>query len=376
MGLTMEVGDVVRWLVAVGEPVRSGQPVVEIETYKATLEVESPIDGTLRAALEPRAEVPAGAVIGIVAAPDEDIDGLALWSPGSSTGVPEAAVPEQPALVTTVTDASSGRVAISPAARQRAMELGIDLRRVQGTGPRGRIRLEDVDREAAAASAGSRASASAAGQARVPLDRMRMAVADLMTQSAAIPQFTLEATANVRVLSEARQGAQTLGISLSFSDALLAVCARALRSHPTVNASFDGDALVLHDDINLGIAVAVETGLIVPVMRGADQLSLAELRGERERLTAAAEAQKLAAADLTGATFTVSNLGPLGIERFRALVVPPQAAILAVGALTGDATIALSLSCDHRVLDGAAGARFLVELVGLLEDPSWLGTLV
>ncbi len=321
MGLTAEDGEIVRWLVQVGEPVRAGQAVVEVETYKATVEVEAPADGVLRRRLEAGTTVPAGAAIGIVSAPDEDIAGLALWGEASE------------------------RVVASPAARKRASELGVDLAALAGTGPGGRIGLEDVER-----AAGSTASAT---DRRVPLDPMRRAIAALMTLSASVPQFTLEATAEV-------------GSPESLSDLVVAACARALREHPGLNASFDGDAIVEHENVNVGIAVSVERGLLVPVIRQADRLSLPELRAERERLTAAALGAKISAGDLTGATFTISNLGPLGIERFRALVVPPQAAILAVGAAQ-EGRLALSLSCDHRVVDGAPGARFLRRVVELLE---------
>ena len=320
MGLTAEDGEIVRWLVQVGEPVRAGQPLVEVETYKATVEVEAPADGVLRRVLAAGTTVPGGAPIGIVAGQDEDIGGLALW--GEATE----------------------RVVASPAARKRALELGVDLAALAGASPGGRIGLEDVERAADA-------TVPATGR-RVPLNSMRRAIAELMTLSASVPQFTLEATAEV-------------GSAESLSDLVVVACARALREHPGLRASFDGDAIVEHEDVNVGIAVSVERGLLVPVLRQADRLSLPELRAERERLTAAAHAGRLSAADLTGATFTISNLGPLGVERFRALVVPPQAAILAVGAAV-NGRLALSLSCDHRVVDGAPAARFLHRVVELL----------
>ena len=324
MGLTAEDGEIVRWLVQVGEAVRTGQPVVEVETYKATVEVEAPADGVLRRALEAGTTVPAGAAIGIVAGPDEDIGALALWG--------EAAERE--------------RVAASPAARKRAAELGVDLATLAGTGPGSRIGLEDVERVTS--------SGAVTTGRRIPLDPMRRAIAERMTLSAAVPQFTLESTAEVG------------GAAESLSDGIVVACARALREHPGLNASFDGDAIVEYEDVNIGVAISVDRGLLVPVIKQADRRSLDELRAERERLTAAARGGRLSAGDLTGATFTISNLGPLGIERFRALVVPPQAAILAVGAVQGG-RIALSLSCDHRVVDGAPAARFLRRVVELLE---------
>ena len=217
------------------------------------------------------------------------------------------------------------------------------------------------------------------GTQRVPLSRMRRAIAATMTLSAQIPQFTLERTARLNALVERREQLRARGSAASLSDVLSAACARALRAHPTVNVSFDDDAILLHEEINIGLAVALEDGLVSPAITAADRRTLPELATERRRLTAAARDGKLRGVELTGATFSISNLGPFGIERFRALVIPPQAAILAVGAQLGSSTrptLGLSLSCDHRVVDGAPGAEFLGRIVGELEQPDWLDDLV
>lgn len=211
---------------------------------------------------------------------------------------------------------------------------------------------------------------------RRPLTRMRRAIVKSMSASALVPQFTIESDARLDALEDRRDELGRGGVSLSYSDVLVAACARTLRAHLNVNASFDEDAIVEHAEINVGLAIALPDGLIAPAIRGADTLSLAGLAAERERLTAAARAGTLAPDELFSTTFTISNLGPFGVRRFRALVVPPQAAILALGALTPEKTMSLSLSCDHRVLDGAPAAAFLRELAVLLEQPGWLDELL
>jgi pyruvate dehydrogenase E2 component (dihydrolipoamide acetyltransferase) len=201
---------------------------------------------------------------------------------------------------------------------------------------------------------------------------MRRAIVKSMTASALVPQFTIEAEPRLDALAARRRELRADWPQLSYTDLFIAACARALRAHPGVNASFDDDAIVEHADVNLGIALALPDGLIAPAVREADRLTLAEIAGERERLTAAAQAGTLMPEDVFSATFTLSNLGPYGIRRFRALVVPPQAAILALGAITAEGTVSLSLSCDHRVLDGAPAAEFLATVVDLLERPDWV----
>jgi pyruvate/2-oxoglutarate dehydrogenase complex dihydrolipoamide acyltransferase (E2) component len=211
---------------------------------------------------------------------------------------------------------------------------------------------------------------------QVPLSRMRRGIVRAMNASAQVPQFTVEMEMRANPLRERRERAVAESGRLSYSDALTAACAAALLEHPRVNASFAEDAIVEHAEVNVGLAVALEDGLIAPAVRNADRLTLAEIEAERVRLTEAAQAGTLSAEEVLAATFTISNLGPFGVTRFQALVVPPQAAILAVGALTAEGRIALALSCDHRVLDGAPAARFLGDVVDRLHDPSWLEDLL
>jgi pyruvate dehydrogenase E2 component (dihydrolipoamide acetyltransferase) len=196
-----------------------------------------------------------------------------------------------------------------------------------------------------------------------------------MTASALVPQFTVEVDVPLGELAELRARWRSAGRPVSVADVLTAATARALRSHPRVNASWTDAAILEHADINIGLAVAVPDGLVAPAVLRADTLDLPGLAAERTRLTAAARESRLTPEELLSATFTISNLGPFGVSRFRALVVPPQAAILAVGGPRTDGTTTLALSCDHRVLDGAPAAEFLRDLAGSLTAPAWLDDL-
>jgi pyruvate dehydrogenase E2 component (dihydrolipoamide acetyltransferase) len=213
---------------------------------------------------------------------------------------------------------------------------------------------------------------------RLPLSRMRRAIAASMTLSAQIPQFTLDRTVILSDADAFRTELRDAGLRVSWEDFLVAASARALREHLNVNSSFDEDAVVEHPDIHIGLATAVKDGLMSPAILNADRQSLEQLVQERSRLRQGAASGTLRGIELFGATFTISNLGPYGVDRFRALVIPPQAAILASGRVIDDGgpRIALTLSCDHRVLDGAPAAEFLATVCDLLENPDWLRNLV
>jgi pyruvate/2-oxoglutarate dehydrogenase complex dihydrolipoamide acyltransferase (E2) component len=216
--------------------------------------------------------------------------------------------------------------------------------------------------------------APAEEEQRRPMSKMRRAIVASMTLSAQIPQFTLDRWVELDRVATVRDQLRESGVKVSWEDILVAACARALREHRNVNASFDDDAIVEHAQINVGIATALADGLVSPAIVGADRLGFASLVSERMRLRAGAAAGRLRGVELFGATFSVSNLGPFGIDRFRALVIPPQAAILATGRLherDGVSGMMLSLSCDHRVLDGAPAARFLATVSELLQTPDW-----
>jgi pyruvate dehydrogenase E2 component (dihydrolipoamide acetyltransferase) len=213
---------------------------------------------------------------------------------------------------------------------------------------------------------------------RRPLSRMRRAIAATMTQSSQVPQFTIERSARLDAVDERRSELAQLGVSISYQDFVVAAVAIALKIYPDVNSSFTDDFIIVHPSIHVGIAVAVPGGLVNPAVCHADDRSLPELAAERRRLTEAARSGKLTGDELFGATFSVSNLGPFGIERFTALVVPGQAAILAIGAAMANRDgprVHLSLSCDHRVLDGVPAAEFLGATVDALEAPDRLGSI-
>jgi pyruvate dehydrogenase E2 component (dihydrolipoamide acetyltransferase) len=213
---------------------------------------------------------------------------------------------------------------------------------------------------------------------RQGLSKMRRAIVASMGLSAQIPQFTLERWVNLADAGAVRDDLRAAGVRASWEDMLVAASARALRAHPGVNASFDEDGIVEHPEINVGIATSLADGLVSPAIMNADGRSFDGLIAERKRLREGAAAGRLRGVELFGATFSISNLGPYGVDRFRALVIPPQAAILAAGRVlerSGAPQIALSLSCDHRVLDGAPAAQFLGTVCELLEDPGWMSDL-
>jgi pyruvate dehydrogenase E2 component (dihydrolipoamide acetyltransferase) len=219
-------------------------------------------------------------------------------------------------------------------------------------------------------------TSTAAGPTEVKLGRLRKAIAKSMSASALVPQFTVEYDVPFGTVAAYRGRWKSAGHDVSIADVLTAACARALRAHPQVNASWAETSILQHAEVNVGLAVALPDGLVAPAVRSADTLDLVQLAGERKRLTAAAQEGRLTPDELLSATFTISNLGTFGVSRFRALVVPPQAAILAVGGVRPDGTVALALSCDHRVLDGAPAALFLRDLATSLTEPAWLDALV
>ena len=372
----MDEGRIVVWHKRVGDAVAAGEVLFEVETDKATMEVESPAAGTLRRILfAADSSAPVATVIALISdSPDEqlpsDAGGPQVPKPSQPAGVPPASgrLPSGrgPSEPESLASSDSDRVRSSPAARKRAQELGVDISKVRGSGPGGRVTLEDVD--------GATSPASSPGERREPLSRMRRAIGERMTRSVREqPQFSISRDVDMSAANEARKKA-----GASYTDAILAACAKALRDHPRLRARIEGDALVTADAIHVGIAVALDDGLLVPVLRDADKKDLSELARERELLEQHARAGKLAEHESAGAIFTVSNLGTLGVDRFTAIVNLPEAAILAVGrvadrviAKEGSAAVrpmaTLTLSVDHRVADGATAARFLTAVAERLE---------
>jgi len=381
----MDEGRIVAWHKRVGDAVAAGDVLFEVETDKATMEVESPTAGTLRRILYPAdATAPVATVIALITdTPDEVVphDG-SLGARLPKPSLPAAAQPvtgpgsrggRGPSEVQPLaSSAESERVRSSPAARKRAQELGVDISNVAGTGPGGRVTLEDVDAAAAASSKSSPASPS--NEKREPLSRMRRAIAERMTKSVREqPQFSISRDVDMTAANEKRKAA-----GASYTDAIVAAAAKALRDHPRLRSRLEGGELVTSDPANVGLAVALEDGLLVAVIRDADRKDLPELAAERERLEGHARAGKLAEHELIGSVLTVSNLGTMGVDRFTAIVNPPEAAILAVGRVA-DRVVAedgvpavrpiatLTLSVDHRVADGATAARYLSAVADRLE---------
>jgi pyruvate dehydrogenase E2 component (dihydrolipoamide acetyltransferase) len=392
LGHTMEQGTVREWVRREGEPVRKGEVVVVVETDKATYDVESPGDGVLlKIVVTGGTAVPVGATIGVVGAPGAPMPDLGPPAGGAGRAVPAAPGPAAapsaggpagaPASAAGLAPAPApglaGRRQVSPVARALARELGVDLAAVQGTGPGGLITRDDV-REAAGARAGGGAAPAEAGVTVVPLSPMRRTIGERMQRSwREAPMVTLVAHADVARLLAARETAPGRP---GLNDLLLRATAMALSRHPRLNAWWQEGTLRQVRDVNLGVAVAVDDGLVVPVVRAAQRKSAGEIAGEVAALSAKARGPGLGAADVADGTFTVSNLGAWGVDLFTPILNPPQVAILGVGRVTRapretagglafTSQLALCLVFDHRAVDGAGAAALLRTLVELLGDP-------
>jgi pyruvate dehydrogenase E2 component (dihydrolipoamide acetyltransferase) len=392
LGMAQETGKVVRWHKSEGESVAKGEPLLEVETDKVTVDVEAPADGTLAAITASEGdEVPVGRTIALVLAAGEDQprDG----ADGASSPVP-AARDERPQRDDgPFTPAAGGapprerrRTLASPKARRLAGERGIDVAAVTGSGPRGAVIAADVEaavREPRAAPRPVREGQDAPAPAVGTVWRRMAERTTASWQS--VPHFFLERGVDAsrlnawRATLQARSGYERV----SHTDLLVKLSAEALRRNPGVNARWDGDAIVPADRINVGVAVATDDGLVVPVVHDAGGLTVREISERRVGLVEAARAGRLLPDDVTDGTFTISNLGMYGVDSFQAIVNAPQAAILAVGRIldrvvaVGGAPavrpmLSLTLSFDHRVVDGARGAAFLDTLAALAEEPAGL----
>lgn len=395
---TMTDGLLGSWLKAVGDTIVRGDIIAEVETDKATMGLEAFDDGIL---LEQRVRagesVPVGTVLGVIGAPGEKPDGAAtVSSTADETADKTAAVlqtdiagPEQSPVAATAAATEKA----SPVVRRRARELGIDLESVQGSGSGGRVLLEDLARFAAGQSPAANPGREFAreherpeevvpqGSEQLPLSRMRGAIARVVTASwRDIPHFS--ATMEIRMdnTEEVRRELKNNGTPVSLNDMVMKGVAASLQKHPLVNASFIEGSIVLHQDVNLGLMVKVDDGLLVPVIKGCQSLSLAEMAAKSRQLILRARSGTLSEAEMADGTFSVSNLGAYGVCQFSAIILPPQVAILAVGAVIdrlvpgkGGAVpvrmMKVTLSADHRVLDGVAAAEFLKKLKELLENP-------
>jgi pyruvate dehydrogenase E2 component (dihydrolipoamide acetyltransferase) len=402
LGQGMEAGTIVRWLKSEGEQVEKGEPLYELDTDKVTQEVEADASGVLLRIAVQEGEVPVGQTIAVIgeegeevaveAAPetktDEEPQEEGSRAPArdedrergrqaSTDGAPQ--VSEAPAAEPARAD---GRVKASPLARRIARERGIDLASLRGTGPEGRIVAEDVER-AAAAPAVAAVSERTGEVERVPLTSLRKTIARRMTEAWQAPAFQITMSADMTRAVELRERLLERageGVRPSYNDILIKVCAAALMRHRDVNARFAGDAVELLPSADIGVAVAVPNGLIVPVLRAAEVKSIEQIAVESRELVTRTREGKLRQEDLEGGSFTISNLGMYGVEQFVAVLNPPQAAILAVGAVEDRVVVTdgelevrplmtMTLTCDHRSLDGATASEFLRTVKDFLEEP-------
>ncbi len=431
LGQGMESGTIVRWLKAEGDSVEKGEPLYELDTEKVTQEVEADAGGVLLKILVAEGEVDVGKPIAVIGEegedvpdepsgngasakkvgaeeeeatpdrvePDEGGEEIGVEKPaegparedererGRAAGVEDAgAAPAAPSEPSPRRD--GGRIKASPLARRLARERGIDLASVRGSGPEGRIVAEDVERGAAqpAAPAAAAPAAVAPGEIEeVALTSLRKTIARRMTEAWQAPHFQITMTADMEqtvrlrraLVERMREG----DAKPTFSDVLTKACAVALLRHRDMNAHFAGDHVKLFPTANVGIAVAIERGLVVPVIRSAERQTIAELANARADLVGRTRDGKLRQEDLEDGTFTISNLGMYGVERFVAVLNPPQAGILAVGAIEERAVVRdgelvarpvmeMTLSCDHRSVDGATASEFLGTVKAFLEDPA------
>jgi pyruvate dehydrogenase E2 component (dihydrolipoamide acetyltransferase) len=384
--MAQETGKLISWLKKEGESVVKGEPLLEIETDKAVMEIESPGDGVLAGIkIQAGTEVPVGRTIAWIVRPGEDppADEVAVESVRKTTAAitgsaSSTAASGSQAPTPTVSAQALTPIRISPKARRLAGERGVNLADVRGSGLGGEILASDI-----IAVAESKAAAPSAEVGGSPISRL---MAERTTQSwTTVPHFFVIREVDAGALNEARQKLgraieQSRGVKLSHTDLLVALVARVLRKHPRMNASWISNGVRANPGINIGLAMAVDDGIVAPVVRNADKVELGEIAVQRRDLAERARSGKLRPADLTSGTFTISNLGMYGVDAFTAIIIPPQAAILAVGAIA-DRVVAvdghpgirpmmtLTLSSDHRVVDGARAAQFLLDLAAAIGNP-------
>jgi len=391
--MAQETGKLISWLKKEGESVAKGEPLLEVETDKAVMEIESPGDGVLAGVkVQAGTEVPVGQTIAWIVRPGEvpPADEVAAAS-GRKTTV--AAVPASSAISTAASanqpapsaQSATQPIKISPKARRLASERGVNLADVRGSGAGGEILASDI-----LAVAESKAGSSLAPvEIGSPISRL---MAERTTQSwTTVPHFFIVRDVDASALNDARQRLapeieQSHGLKLTHTDLLAALIARVLLKHPRMNASWTGEGVRANAEINIGLAMAVDDGVVAPVLHNADKSKLREIAAKRRDLTERARGGKLRPADIAGGTFTISNLGMFGVDAFTAIIIPPQAAILAVGRISDRVVpidghpgirpmMTLTLSSDHRVVDGARAAKFLQDLVEAIGNPQpWLGS--
>ena len=383
LGQGMESGTIVRWLKSEGEQVAKGEPLYELDTDKVTQEVEAEASGVLLKIEIPEGEVEVGRTIAFIGKEGETVAAVEAPAPKPKEAAAESAPePKEEQRVSEPT--TNGRIKASPLARRLARERGIDLSSIQGTGPDGRIVAQDVETPAPAAprAAVPVTQARSAEVTSTPLTNIRKTIARRLTEAWTVPVFTLTVSADMTRATElvARRRELEPDVRVTVTDLLTRVCAQALARHPEMNVQYTEDALLSFPNANVGIAVAAPQGLVVPVVHNAEQLTLTQIAQVRGDLVARARDSKLRAEDIDGGTFTISNLGMFEVDQFVAVLNPPQASILAVGATREQVVprdgelfvvplMTMTLTCDHRAVDGATSAEFLKSIKAFLEFP-------
>jgi len=407
-GIEMQEGTITAWNAATGQTIAKGDALLDVETEKIVNSVEAPVSGTLRRIIaDVGGTETVGALIAVVAdveVADAEIDSFIVnFKPADTSFEPDGASASTPAATPAAAssvqsapataDAPAGgevEQRVSPIARRLAEKLGVDVSRIKGTGTHGRVSKEDVETYAASLPGGAAvpapaSSAAAAAPTREKMTSMRATIARRLLESKqSIPHYRLSIDVELSALLALRAKLNAAGgAKVSVNDLLVRATALALVRHPVVNSQLQGDEIVRYAQADICVAVATENGLITPIVRAAETKSPAQIAAEVADLAERARSGKLARDEISGGTFTLSNLGMFGVDRFDGIINPPQVAILAVGAGTdrviarkGQAVVAkvatLTLSCDHRVVDGAAGAQFLATLRELIEQPQSL----
>ena len=383
LGMDMEEATIVRWLVEEGAEVKKGEPVLEIDTDKTSFEIEAPSDGAIHALRgEAGDTLPVGTTLAYVTAPGEDFLEPQEESPTEEVK-PErtAEVPKHQTVPVSADSEDGRRVRASPAARRAAADMGISIESVSGSGPYGRVYLSDVLEMETEAPAEQAEPAPIDAARREPLSRIRRLGAERTARSfSEVPHFYLTRDMEADRLVELLERLKTkMDPAPSVTELLVLAVSRALRDHPRLNGRYAGGELEVHDDVNVRVAVATDEGLVAPVIAKADTLSMRELVPRVKDLVRRARDHELSPEELSGGTFTISNLGMMGIDSFDAIINTPEAAILAVGRVrtvpewrdgwwAPRRVISATLSVDHRVADGADGARFLADLQSVLSD--------
>ncbi len=394
LGQGMESGTIVRWLKAEGDPVEKGDPLFELDTDKVTQEVEAESSGVLLRIAVAEGEVPVGETVAFIGAQGESVPEAKTPAAAAAAPAREPSAghePERTGNGDFRQAIADGRIKASPLARRMARERGVDLSSLRGTGPDGRIVAEDVERAEAPPAPGQEpaptpvlhAPAPTGEVERRPLTKVRRTIARRLTEAWTVPAFTLTVQIDMTRANELVAGQRELhpDVRITVTDVLTKVCAQALVRHRDMNVQFSEEELLVFPDADVGIAVAAPQGLVVPVIRGAERLTIAEIAAARTDLVGRAREATLRAEEIDGGTFTISNLGMYGVDQFVAVLNPPQASILAVGA-TRDTVVpgpdralevlpllTVTLTCDHRAVDGATGAEFLQTVKAFLEDP-------